>query len=54
LLSLEEGKKIMVKAPGFKSLYGSSKIADDFNLKYGVYKTASDLTKAIDATLVTQ
>jgi NitT/TauT family transport system substrate-binding protein len=54
LLSLAEGKKIMVKAPGFKSLYGSSKIADDFNLKYGVYKTASDLTKAIDATLVTQ
>ncbi|MGZ8253111.1 MAG: ABC transporter substrate-binding protein, partial [Methylophilaceae bacterium] len=32
LLSLEDGKKIMVKADGFKSLYGSSKIADDFNV----------------------
>ena len=37
-----------VNAPGFKSLYGSSKIADDFNVKYAVYKTPQDLSKAID------
>lgn len=48
LLSLAEGKKVFVKADGFKSLYGSSKIADDFNVKYGVYKTPQDLGKAID------
>ena len=51
LLSLEEGKKVFVKADGFKSLYGSSKIADDFNVKYGVYKQPQDLAKAIDPTL---
>jgi len=52
LLSLEDGKKIMVKADGFKSLYGSSKIADDFNVKNGVYKKPMDLAKAIDPSLV--
>ena len=48
LLSLAEGKAAFVNAPGFKSLYGSSKIADDFNVKYAVYKTPQDLSKAID------
>ncbi|MEQ1487587.1 MAG: ABC transporter substrate-binding protein [Methylotenera sp.] len=48
LLTLAEGKAAFVNAPGFKSLYGSSKIADDFNVKYGVYKTPQDLSKAID------
>jgi NitT/TauT family transport system substrate-binding protein len=51
LLSLEEGKKVFVKADGFKSLYGSSKIADDFNVKNGVYKQPQDLAKAIDPSL---
>lgn len=48
LLNLAEGKAAFVNAPGFKSLYGSSKIADDFNVKYAVYKTPQDLSKAID------
>lgn len=52
LLSLEEGKKVFVKAPGFKSLYGSSKISDDFNVKYGVYKKPMDIQKAIDPSLL--
>jgi NitT/TauT family transport system substrate-binding protein len=52
LLSLDEGKKVFVKAPGFKSLYGSSKISDDFNVKYGVYKKPMDIDKAIDSTLL--
>lgn len=51
LISLEEGKKIFVKAEGFKSLYGSSKIADSFNVKYAVYKKPMDLSKAIDPTV---
>lgn len=54
LLTLEEGKKIFVKADGFKSLYGSSKIADSFNVKYGVYKQPQDLAKAIDPTLTSK
>jgi len=52
LLSLEEGKKVFVKAKGFKSLYGSSKISDDFNVKYGVYKKPMDIQKSIDPTLM--
>ncbi|MCB5189410.1 ABC transporter substrate-binding protein [Methylobacillus arboreus] len=52
LLSLEEGKAVMVKGDGFKSLYGSSKIVDDFNIKYGIYKKPQDLGRAIDPTLV--
>ncbi|MBC7697336.1 MAG: ABC transporter substrate-binding protein [Bacteroidia bacterium] len=54
LLSLAEGKKVFVKAKGFKSLYGSSKIADDFNVKYAVYKKPMDLNKAIDSSLATK
>ncbi|HPH06148.1 MAG TPA: ABC transporter substrate-binding protein [Methylotenera sp.] len=52
LLSLEDGRKVFVKAPGFKSLYGSSKISDDFNVKYGVYKKPMDIEKAIDPSLL--
>lgn len=52
LIGLEEGKKTFVKADGFKSLYGSSKIADDFNVKYAVYKKPSDLNKAIDPSFM--
>jgi len=48
LMTLEEGKAAFVKADGFKSLYGSSKIADDFNVKNAVYKAPQDINKAID------
>lgn len=54
LLSLEDGKKVFIKADGFKSLYGSSKIADSFNVKNGVYKQSQDLDKAIDSSLATK
>ncbi len=50
LLSLSEGRKIYVKGPGFKSLYGSSKIADDFNVANAVYKTHEDVDSYIDAS----
>jgi NitT/TauT family transport system substrate-binding protein len=52
LLSLADAKKVFVKADGFKSLYGSSKVSDDFNVKYGVYKKPMDIQKAIDPTLM--
>ena len=51
LLSLSAGKQIMVKADGFKSLYGSSKIADDFNVKNAVYKDAQKIDSYIDPSL---
>ena len=51
LLSLQDGKAIMVKAEGFKSLHGSSKIADDFNVANGVYKAAQPIDGYIDASL---
>jgi NitT/TauT family transport system substrate-binding protein len=50
LLSLSEGKKIFVKGAGFKSLYGSSQVADDFNVANGVYKTHQDVASYIDAS----
>jgi len=48
LLNLAEGKAAFVKADGLKSLYGSTKIADDFNVKNAIYKEPQDLSKAID------
>lgn len=51
ILSLEEAKSFFTKADGFGSLYGSSKIADDFNVKYEVYKEPQNLDDYIDASL---
>lgn len=50
LLTLADSKKIFVKAPGFGSLSGSSKVADDFNVANGVYKAAQDVDSYIDAS----
>jgi NitT/TauT family transport system substrate-binding protein len=51
LLSLAEGRKIFVKADGFKSLYGSSKNVDDFNVNNGVYKQRQNLDNYIDVSV---
>jgi len=51
LLSLKEGKAIMVKGEGFKSLYGSTKIADEFNVANDVYKTPQPIDSYIDPSL---
>lgn len=50
LLSLDEAKKIYVKGDGFKTLYGSSKIADAFNVANDVYKSPQDLDSYLDAS----
>jgi len=52
LLDLAEGRKIFVKGAGFKSIYGSSKVADDFNVANGVYKTHQDLNSYIDPSFM--
>jgi NitT/TauT family transport system substrate-binding protein len=51
LLDVAAGKKVFKKADGLASLYGSSKIADDFNVKNEVYKTAQDIDSYIDPSL---
>src|SRR5512147_667025 len=50
LLSLADGGKAYVKGPGFNSIYGSSKVADDFNVANGVYKAHQDVNSYIDAS----
>ncbi|WP_101758996.1 ABC transporter substrate-binding protein [Oceanicoccus sp. KOV_DT_Chl] len=51
LMTLAEAKKVFKKADGFGSLYGSSKISDDFNLKYDVYPEAQSLDNYIDGSI---
>lgn len=51
ILSLEESKEAFKKADGLSSIYGSSKIADDFNLKYEVYKTSESADSYIDPSI---
>jgi len=51
LLSLKDGKAIMAKGEGFKSLYGSSKIADAFNVANDVYKKPQPIDSYIDSSL---
>ncbi len=51
ILTLEEAKKIFAKGEGFGSIYGSTRISDDFNLKYEVYEAAQDIDSYIDPSL---
>ena len=53
LIDLADGKKVFVKGEGLKSLYGSSKIADDFNVTNAVYKEAQKIDSYIDPSLMT-
>ena len=51
ILTLAEAKKYMTKADGFKSVTGSSKISDDFNVANDVYKKPEDVSSYIDFSL---
>lgn len=51
LIDVAEGKKTFKKAEGLTSLYGSSKIADEFNVANDVYKKAQDINSYIDPSL---
>jgi NitT/TauT family transport system substrate-binding protein len=53
LLSLAEGRSRFVKSDGFGSLYGSSRIADRFNVANGVYKAPQNVDPYIDSSLLT-
>jgi len=51
-LNLEGNLKAMTKGDGLDSVYGSSKVADAFNIKYGVYKDAQDVDSYFDSSLL--
>lgn len=51
ILSLEEAKAVMQKGDGMDSLYGSTKIADDFNVKYEVYAEPQAVDSYIDPSI---
>ena len=46
-----EGAKVFKDADSFGSLYGSSRYADAFNVKFGVYKDAQDVKSYIDPSI---
>lgn len=51
ILKLDEAKKAFAKGEGFSSLYGSSKISDEFNVTNKVYKEHQDVGSYIDPSL---
>ena len=51
LLDVADGNKAFKKADGLDSLYGSTKTADEFNVKNGVYKQAQDVDSYLDPSL---
>jgi NitT/TauT family transport system substrate-binding protein len=51
LVSIAEAKKIMVKADGLGSLYGSTQNADDFNVHNSVYRQPQKIDGYIDPAL---
>lgn len=52
ILTREEANKFMVKGDGFKSIYGSTKISDDFNVANKVYEKPEVIDDYIDGSLM--
>lgn len=51
ILTRAEAKKFFTKGDGFTSVYGSSKISDDFNVANKVYETPQDIDAYLDPSL---
>jgi len=51
ILTLQEAKTHFKKGDGFKSLYGSTQISDDFNVANQVYDKAMDVDTFIDPSM---
>ncbi len=51
ILTAAEAAKIWADAEGLGSLYGSSKIVDDFNVKFEVYGSPEPIEKYLDPSL---
>jgi NitT/TauT family transport system substrate-binding protein len=54
LTTFEGAKIISSKTDTFGSITGSSKTANDFNVKNGVYKESQDVAAYIDSSLMTE
>jgi NitT/TauT family transport system substrate-binding protein len=52
ILTREEANKFMVKGEGFKSIYGSSVISDEFNVANKVYEKSEPVDDYIDPSLM--
>jgi NitT/TauT family transport system substrate-binding protein len=52
ILSLEESKAAFKQFDGLSSIYGSSEIADDFNLKYDVYEESQSPEDYLDPSII--
>jgi NitT/TauT family transport system substrate-binding protein len=50
ILTLDEALKRWDTAPGLGTVYGSSKVVDEFNLKFKVYEKSQDVTKYLDSS----
>jgi NitT/TauT family transport system substrate-binding protein len=51
ILTLDEAKAFFPKKDGFDSIYGSTKISDDFNVANQVYEEPQDIDSYIDLSL---
>lgn len=52
LIDIAEGKKTFKKGPGLDSLYGSTAVSDDFNVKNAIYKTSMPFDGLIDPSFM--
>ena len=53
ILTREEASELLGDADGFESLYGSTRISDEFNVKYGAYAQPQPVERYIDPSLTT-
>lgn len=51
ILTREEAGELLVDAEGFRSVYGSTRISDEFNVKYGAYAEPQNIERYIDPSL---
>ncbi|MGW8229365.1 MAG: ABC transporter substrate-binding protein [Gammaproteobacteria bacterium] len=54
ILTLKEAKAFFKKGKGFDSIYGSTKISDDFNVANKVYEKPEDVGAYIDPSLMAE
>ncbi|MBO6557996.1 MAG: ABC transporter substrate-binding protein [Pseudomonadales bacterium] len=51
ILTRDEAAALLKDAEGFKSVYSSTQISDDFNVKYGAYAEPQNIDRYIDPSL---
>ncbi|MFC0018394.1 ABC transporter substrate-binding protein [Roseibacillus persicicus] len=51
IMTMEEALKVWEEGEGLKSIYGSTKISDDFNVKYEVYEKPLEIGVYLDPSI---